>query len=172
MLKLLCGTLVLPQSYSCQNQCSLGKRCKQKQKQNFFYHLAQWFLVYFISKMHKTSIELNVSSKVWKLTTLKHTVMFLYYLHKKLKSQSLESCERNPKGLSCNIDCHPYIALSIAAQRIWATVTGRHPLPGIRNSWLFKKSFIQMCGPYWLVKIFIHRLWLPIKMKSPSKILV
>ena len=29
VLKLLCRTLVLLQSYSCQNQCSLGKRCKK-----------------------------------------------------------------------------------------------------------------------------------------------
>lgn len=36
--------------------------------------------------------------KFEKLTNDKYTLMCMYYLHKTLKSQSLESCERKPEG--------------------------------------------------------------------------
>ena len=53
----------------CQNQCSLGKRWLQKKinrSNNTFCQLAQ-AVIYFLSLLHKTSTELNLSSKLWEI---------------------------------------------------------------------------------------------------------
>lgn len=108
------------------------------------------------------------SPKFEKLINIRYTLKFLYYFHIRLKPKSLEGCERKPKGLYY----HPCITFSIASRRIWATVT-RHPLQGFRNSCPFGQSVLQMCGPYWLVKIsstdFDH-LWKGISFWSFSLI--